>query len=257
MLRKTQILLLGWAMLSMTSGCYKEAYRGDALSLEDEQIEPTTQPAAEPTKAPPAETTPLVEEPAPPAGVTPPREAAPAAETPDVGRKIRAIIQTNFGHMEAELWPDQAPRTVENFIALAESGFYQNLPCHRMIPGFIVQFGKPTSTAKRQTLQPIKGEFSKTLKHEGGTLSMARRPNDPDSATCQFFICFRPKNDIQRNALATLDGHYAIFGKIVRGLEVLDQIEAVPTTTQPRGQDTVEPSKPTRTILLSSVRIVE
>jgi cyclophilin family peptidyl-prolyl cis-trans isomerase len=187
-----------------------------------------------------------------PAPVAP---AAPVAATQEAGPTIRAIIETNFGHMEAELWPDRAPITVANFVRLAKSGFYENLPSHRMIPGFILQLGKPVDVAKKRELEPFKGEFSEDLKHEAGTVSMARRPSDPDSATCQFFICFKPKNDIERRALATLDGQYAIFGKVVRGLDVLDAIEAVPTTTQPMGPGRTEPSKPTRTILLRNVRI--
>jgi peptidyl-prolyl cis-trans isomerase B (cyclophilin B) len=255
-LRKTCILVLGWATLSMMTGCYKEAYRGGDSLAGEEHGEVSTQPA--PEEPAPEPTTPVAETPPPKPTVTPPEPApAPQPATPDVGRKIRAIIQTSFGHMEAELWPDQAPETVANFVRLAESGFYEGLPCHRMIPGFIVQFGKPSGTSKRQLLKPVKGEFSETLKHEFGTLSMARRANDPDSATSQFFICFRPRTDAQLEALATLDGAYAIFGKITRGLEVLDEIEKVRTTTQPRGRDKSEPSKPARTILLNSVRILD
>jgi cyclophilin family peptidyl-prolyl cis-trans isomerase len=239
--KQIQMTLLCGAVGLMV-GCFQESSGGGAFSLEEEP-EATSQPASKPadlmvTEEPPAPTT-------------------MTAATQEIGRKIRAVIETNFGHMEVELYPDQAPATVANFIRLAKSGFYDNLPCHRMVPGFIVQLGKPIDPAKARELEPIKGEFSQTLKHEGGTLSMARRPSDPDSATSQFFICFAPRNDVQRRELAKLDGQFAIFGKVIHGMDVLDAIEAVPTEMQPMGPGRNEKSKPAKTILLRSVRISE
>ena len=247
MFRKMQILLLFGATVGLSAGCYQEGRRGEAISLDDEET-PASQPTSEPTEGVTS---------APVEATTGPAAATPATQSKDAGDKIRVIIETNFGHMEAELWPDQAPETVANFVKLARSGFYENLPSHRMLPGFIVQFGKPESPARARELKPIQGEFSKTLKHGPGTLSMARRQNDPDSATSQFFICLRPKIDVHRRALASLDGQSAIFGKVIRGLGVLDEIEAVPTTQQARGTGRTERSKPMRTILLRAVRIVE
>jgi len=242
--RRIGIVLLCGAAVGLLVGCYKESRRAGGAFTWDEEVEPTSQPASMPADAAPT-------------AAAPSASSAPVGPAEDVGRKIRAVIETNFGHMEAELWPDQAPETVANFVKLAKAGFYENIECHRMIPGFIVQFGKLADPAKARQLEPIKGEFSETLKHEAGTLSMARRPSDPDSATCQFFICFKPTKEIDRRALATLDGKSAIFGKVVRGLEALDEIAAVPTTTQPRGPGGTEPSKPARTILLRAVRIVD
>ncbi len=250
MFRQVQILLLCWSMVGLLAGCYREtSRRGDLLSL-DETPEATSQPAEE--------TTPVASAPAEPATpvTTAPTGEAPAT-TQEARNVIQATIETNFGHMVAELWPDEAPETVANFVKLAKSGFYENLPCHRKIEGYMVQLGKPTDPAKARQLTPIKGEFSTTLKHDYGILSMARRPSDPDSATSQFFICFKPKNEIQQRALSLLDGEFAIFGKVVRGLNVLDQIEAVRTTTQPMGPGRVEPSKPSQTILLKAIRIAE
>jgi len=247
MFQKMRILLLLSAMMALSAGCYQETRRGEAISLDDEQI-PASQPTSEPTEG--VASAPAEAPPGPPA-------ATATSQAKDAGKKIRVIIETNFGHMEAELWPDQAPETVANFVKLARSGFYENVPSHRMLPGFIVQFGKPGSPAQARELKPIRGEFSDTLKHETGTLSMARRQNDPDSATSQFFICLRPKIDVHRRALASLDGQSAIFGKVVRGLGVLDELEAVPTTQQARGTGRTERSKPMRTILLRAVRIVE
>ncbi len=250
MRRNVQILTVLAAVTAVTAGCYQETSRGgDTWGLQEEPEATATQPEA---TVPPEDASPTEPE------ATQPAETGQVqTSSADVGRKIRAIIETNLGHMEAELWPDVAPKTVENFIRLAKSGFYENLPCHRMLPGFVVQFGKPVDEEKARQLKPIPGEFSDQLKHEGGTLSMARRPSDPDSATSQFFICFPPDNEVERNALASLDGKYAIFGKVVRGLAVLEQIEAVPTTMQSRGPGVDEPSKPTKTILLRTVRIEE
>lgn len=246
MFRHVQIVLLCGAMTAMAVGCYTETRRDSEAAWWETEQAPESQPTTGPALADSAQEGPVT------------TTTTPAAAEKAAKQKIRAIIETNLGHMEAELWPDVAPETVANFVALAKSGFYDNLPCHRMLPGFIVQLGKPTDPAMARALKPIKGEFSEALKHGGGTLSMARRPSDPDSATSQFFICFPPKNDVQREALASLNGKYAIFGKVVRGLAVLDQIEAAPTTKQTRGGGTApEPSKPTRAILLRTVRIVE
>ena len=253
MSRQVRALLLCGVIGSLLAGCYTESRRGGGMADWVDEPEPATQPASMPA----APTSALAEptEQSPPAAPPAPSQPAKSAEQP--GSEVRAIVETNFGHMEVELWPEQAPLTVANFVKLAKSGFYENLPSDRMIPGFMVQFGKPISPAKRKELESVKGEFSETLKHEAGTLSMARRDSDPDSATSQFFICLKPRNDIQKRALASLDGKWAIFGRVVRGLDVLDAIEAVPTTRQARGRGASEPSKPTRTILLRKVRILE
>jgi len=252
--RQVRALLLCGLIAGLIAGCYSESRRGGGMPDWLEEEVPATQPTSTstaPTSAP-AEPT----KPAPPAAALPAPEQ-PAKSAEPVGSEVRAIIETSFGHMEVELWPDVAPLTVANFVKLAKSGFYENLPSDRMIPGFMVQFGKPISPAKRKEMEPIKGEFSATLKHEAGTLSMARRQSDPDSATSQFFICLKSKNDVQKRALASLDGKWAIFGRVVRGMDVLDAIEAVPTTRQARGRGASEASKPTRTILLRKVRILD
>ncbi|MBN1346650.1 MAG: peptidylprolyl isomerase [Phycisphaerae bacterium] len=246
---QARILLLCGVMAALWSGCYQETRRSDVAWDLDEEPEATSRPSSLPVEPAPLATEPVASAPSPTETETP--------KADDVGRKIRAIIETNFGHMEAELWPDVAPETVANFVRLAKAGFYDNMPCHRMLPGFVVQFGEPTDDAKKAALKPIKGEFSESLKHEAGTLSMARQPSYPDSATSQFYICFRPKTEAQQRWLSSLDGKYAIFGKVVRGLTILDGIEAVPTTQQARGPAGDEPSKPTKTILLRTVRIVE
>lgn len=132
---------------------------------------------------------------------------------------IKAVFEIKaMGKFVAELYPDCAPETVANFASLVEEGFYDGLIFHRVIPGFVAQAGdgKDSKTAK-----PIKGEFlsngygDNTLKHERGTLSMART-QDKNSASSQFFICY--------DTAEHLDGEYAAFGKVVYGMESVDKI---------------------------------
>lgn len=118
-----------------------------------------------------------------------------------------------------ELMPEYAPETVENFLGLVESGFYNGLTFHRIIEGFMAQGGCPDGDGTGDSGKNIKGEFSangftqNTLSHEKGVISMARG-NEPDSASCQFFICYA--------AASHLDGNYAAFGKVVEGMETVD-----------------------------------
>ena len=124
------------------------------------------------------------------------------------------------GKMVAELYPEVAPNTVNNFISLVKSGFYNGLIFHRVIPGFMIQGGCPEGTGTGGPGYSIKGEFSANgvpndLKHSRGVLSMARAMH-PDSAGSQFFIMVEPAPH--------LDGQYAAFGKVIEGLDVADAI---------------------------------
>ena len=126
---------------------------------------------------------------------------------------------------EAELYPDIAPNTVNNFISLVKKGFYDGLIFHRVIKGFMIQGGDPQSTGMGGPGYSIKGEFSNNgftndLKHTPGVLSMARAM-DPDSAGSQFFI--------MHETSPHLDGSYAAFGKVVNGLDVINTIADVRT----------------------------
>lgn len=120
----------------------------------------------------------------------------------------------------AELYPETAPNTVNNFISLVKSGFYNELTFHRIIPGFMIQGGCPKGTGTGGPGYTIRGEFSANkvaneLKHQRGVLSMARSQH-PDSAGSQFFIMVAPAPH--------LDGQYAAFGKVVEGMEAVDRI---------------------------------
>ena len=138
--------------------------------------------------------------------------------------KIR-ITMENGKVMEAELYKEHAPITVENFIDLVNQHFYDGLIFHRVISGFMIQGGDPTGTGMSGSGKNIKGEFIangvvNNLKHERGVLSMARAM-DPNSASSQFFIMHQDAPH--------LDGNYAAFGKITKGIEVVDEIANVKT----------------------------
>lgn len=133
--------------------------------------------------------------------------------------KIKIIMESGK-EMEAELYPTIAPITVENFIKLINDKFYDGLIFHRVISGFMIQGGDPTGTGMGGSKETIKGEFLangvvNNLKHERGVLSMARSM-DPNSASSQFFIMHQDSPH--------LDGQYAAFGKVTKGIEVVDEI---------------------------------
>ena len=135
------------------------------------------------------------------------------------------IEMENGGIMKAELYPETAPVTVENFLKLVRDGFYDGLIFHRVIPGFMIQGGCPQGTGTGGPGWHIKGEFAANgvkndLKHTRGVLSMARAM-DPDSAGSQFFIMHADAPH--------LDGQYAAFGKVIEGMEVVDEIAKVNT----------------------------
>ena len=141
---------------------------------------------------------------------------------------VVTITMTNGDVMKAELYPEIAPNTVNNFISLVQKGFYDGLIFHRVISGFMIQGGDPQGTGMGGPGYSIKGEFAMNgvrndLKHTRGVLSMARCMM-PNSAGSQFFI-------MHANA-PHLDGQYAAFGKVVEGLDVVDKIASVRTGWQ-------------------------
>ncbi|PIP03644.1 MAG: peptidylprolyl isomerase [Zetaproteobacteria bacterium CG12_big_fil_rev_8_21_14_0_65_54_13] len=123
-------------------------------------------------------------------------------------------IETENGPVVIELYPDEAPNTVANFKALAGKGYYDGLVFHRVIPGFMAQGGDPLGTGTGGPGYKVKAEFNKH-KHQRGTVAMARS-SDPDSAGSQFYICFGPQPH--------LDGQYTVFGQVIEGMDVVDQI---------------------------------
>ena len=138
---------------------------------------------------------------------------------------VVTITMTNGDVMKAELYPEIAPNTVNNFISLVQKGFYDGLIFHRVISGFMIQGGDPQGTGMGGPGYSIKGEFAMNgvrndLKHTRGVLSMARSMM-PNSAGSQFFI--------MHETSPHLDGQYAAFGKVTEGLDVVDKIASVKT----------------------------
>ena len=153
------------------------------------------------------------------------------------------IDMGDLGEMEIELFPSVAPITVENFLNLVSEEFYDGIIFHRVIPGFMIQGGDPKGIGIGGSDKKIKGEFSANgvkneLLHTRGVISMART-NDPNSATSQFFI-------MHKNA-PHLDGSYAAFGVVTKGIEVVDKIASVETDFR---------DKPLKPVVMESVRRV-
>ena len=162
---------------------------------------------------------------------------------PLAAQSPRVTITTSFGSIVVELDSAKAPKTVENFLAYVDSGFYDGTIFHRVIPGFMVQGGGHTADMTRKsTREPIENEAKNGLSNQRGTIAMARTA-DPHSATAQFFI-----NSVDNSAGLDQgktggDGWgYTVFGKVVEGMEVVDAISAVKTTSKAGNRDVpVEP----------------
>ena len=133
----------------------------------------------------------------------------------------------DYGSVHIELYGEEAPETVKNFVALVEKGFYDDLTFHRIVDGFMAQGGCPYGTGTGDSGTDIKGEFSANgvangVKHVRGTISMAREANDMNSGSSQFFIV----HQTSKNNTASLDGNYAAFGMVTEGMEVIDAMIA-------------------------------
>ncbi|HEY7491857.1 MAG TPA: peptidylprolyl isomerase [Candidatus Tectomicrobia bacterium] len=150
----------------------------------------------------------------------------------------KAIINTKFGDIELTFFPDKAPKHVENFVKLAQSGFYNGTIFHRVIPGFVIQGGDPLTKDKENTAQygtggppdRVKAEFNERP-HVRGILSMARS-QDPDSAGSQFFLVVADA--------PSLNGKYTVFGQVIKGMDVVDKIVALPRNQRDMPLERVE-----------------
>ncbi|KII35830.1 peptidylprolyl isomerase [Pseudomonas zeae] len=166
--------------------------------------------------------------------------AATPAKAPHV------LLDTTNGQIEIELDPVKAPISTKNFLDYVNSGFYNNTIFHRVIPGFMVQGGGFTQQMQqKETKAPIKNEHKNGLANVRGTLSMART-SVPDSATSQFFINVKDNDFLDQG-----DG-YAVFGKVVKGMDVVDIIVNSPTTTK-QGMQNV-PSDP---VFIKSAKVID
>ena len=207
----------------------------ETAKVEDPVIEP---PAEEPEPEP---------EPEPAAPAPKPKAAPKKPANPMV------VMETSKGSITLELYPDKAPITVENFLAYVDQGFYDGTIFHRVIEDFMIQGGGMTTAGdKKPTRDPIQNEARTAgLSNERGTIAMARTFM-PHSATAQFFINTRDNNQGTKNLDPTpqTGWGYCVFGKVVEGLDVVDVIAGSNVTMSPQG----EPSKPTETLLIKSVK---
>jgi len=175
------------------------------------------------------------------------KPAAPKPSSPMPNAPApRVVLRTTAGDLTLELWPDVAPRTVENFTKLAGDGFYNGTAFHRVIKGFMIQGGCPNTKAGAKGIPgtggpgyQIKAEFN-DRPHVRGVLSMARSAS-PDSAGCQFFIC--------HGDARFLDRQYTAFGKLVGGDEVLEKIATLPCSGPER-------STPSERVEITSVEVL-
>ena len=181
-------------------------------------------------------------------------EAAEATETADTAEGIGIhhveIDVQDYGTIALELDGDTAPITVQNFLDLAESGFYDGLTFHRIMDGFMIQGGDPDGNGMGGSDTPIKGEFEANgvpndISHVRGVISMARS-NAPDSASSQFFIVHQDST--------FLDGNYAAFGHVTEGMDVVDAIE---TDIAPKATDDNGTIQPEDQPVMTAVRVID
>lgn len=236
------------ALVTLLTGCSSQGDASSGMSgLLREGSKDTAAPAAQPVPAAAAQAQPAGKLPAgkptpggeaAPSNVIRPRPAVPlTAEQVEALAGQVAELRTSQGTLVLELLPQKAPGTVQNFVDLAGSGFYDGTIVHRVIPGMLVQMGDPTGTGDGGPGYFIQAEFNDEP-HVRGTVSMARLRH-PDSAGSQFFICLAP--------LPHLDGGYTAFGRVLSGDDVLERIEKLGRAT-PQGT-------PVETITLEKVVI--
>lgn len=206
---------------------------------------PATKPAAAKTQARPA-AKPATK----PAAKTPAKTAEKPADAEAAITSNKALIKTNLGDITVELYPDKAPKSVENFLGYVKSGFYDGTVFHRVIGNFMIQGGGFTKDLRQKpTKASIPIESKNGLSNLRGTLAMARTM-DPNSATAQFFIntVDNPRLDYVSDA----NPGYAVFGKVISGLDVVEKIKAVPTGPQGPFRSDV----PTTAVVIEKVSLV-
>ncbi|MCG8648388.1 MAG: peptidyl-prolyl cis-trans isomerase [Pirellulales bacterium] len=168
-------------------------------------------------------------------------------------------IETSEGKIVLELNAEKAPKTVANFVQYVKSGHYEGTIFHRVISQFMIQGGGFDKDLKeKDTKPPVRNEAGNGLKNDKYTVAMARRTRDPHSATAQFFINTK-KNDFLNRDQAR-DGYgYTVFGKVIRGMEVVDKIDRVPTGTRPHPKvaGLLMEDVPLSPVTIKSIKVVE
>ncbi len=160
-------------------------------------------------------------------------------------------LDTSMGKIIIELYPDKAPKTVENFLNYVKSGFYNGTIFHRVIKNFMIQGGGYNAGLKKlPTHEPIQNEANNGLKNERGTIAMART-SYPHSATTQFFINTKNNAFLNFSEKTRRGWGYAVFGTVVKGMDVVDKIEAVKTTS-----DQLLRNLPVKTIKINQIKLL-
>ena len=166
--------------------------------------------------------------------------------------ETHAIIETNMGNIELQLDEKKAPKTVANFVYYAKKGFYNHTIFHRVIDGFMIQGGGfTTDMLQKSTDAPIINEADNGLKNDIGTIAMART-SDPHSATSQFFINVANNAPLNHTSKTTQGYGYTVFGRVSKGMEVVNRIAKVRTTNRMMHQNV-----PVTPVVIQSVRIVK
>lgn len=160
-----------------------------------------------------------------------------ATDAPAAGSTPRVLMQTSMGEIVIELYPDKAPKSVANFLQYVDDGFYNGTIFHRVIDGFMIQGGGFTpEMQQKQTRAPIMNEADNGLRNTVGTLAMARTM-DPHSATSQFYINVAMNSSLDFREKTPRGWGYAVFGRVVKGMEVVKAIKSVATTSRGMYQD--------------------
>lgn len=228
--------LLGAALAIVVSSCGGGSAPPAEEAAPAEAVSPPPAPAAE-SEAPEPEATEAAEAPA-------------ETDVSDAGPPV-VEMRTSLGTLRIELMPSEAPKTVENFLAYVRDGFYDGTIFHRVVPGFVIQGGGFTpEMTEKDTRPPIENEANNGLRNLRGTICMART-SDPHSATSQFFVNTKDNPALDFRDESMRGWGYAVFGKVVEGLEVVDAIEKVATTRKGMHDDV-----PVEPVVIESARIV-
>ncbi len=175
-----------------------------------------------------------------------PAQSQPSAGAVDPKSKPAVVIETSMGTIKVELWPDKAPNTVENFLAYADAHHYDGTIFHRVIKGFMIQGGGITTDGQpKATRAPIKNEARSDTPNDRGTLAMGLLPGQVNSATDQFYINLVDNRHLNHTNNTDAGYGYAVFGKVISGMDVVDKIAAVKV----QGRDAV----PIEPVIIKSV----
>lgn len=170
--------------------------------------------------------------------------------TPALANPVKVLMQTSLGDVTLELYPDKAPKTVENFLRYVDEGFYDGTIFHRVIYEFMIQGGGFTQDLKQKKAHaPVRNEADNGLKNDKGSIAMART-SDPHSATAQFYINHKDNSFLNFKSKDFKGWGYTVFGKVIKGMDVIQKIAEQPTATKGAGFE----DAPRTTIVIKGVK---